>query len=105
VDEIGPWPQVPSDDAWAAAEATLSPSTRLTGTVLSHRAFGFFVRLDDHPDVPGLVEVVDYKPEGAQPRNDQNAVLDPPYPDIGTPVTAEVLWLRESNRQVLLRLP
>ena len=80
---------MPSDDAWAAAEATLSPSARLTGTVLSHRAFGFFVRLDDHRGVPGLVQVVDYKTKGVQPRYDHDAAL----------------WLRESNRQVLSRFP
>jgi ribosomal protein S1 len=96
---------MPSDDEWAAAETMLSPGVSVRGTVLSHRPFGFFVRLDDHPGVPGLVQVVDYKPDGVQPRYDQDRVLDPPYPEIGTSITAAVLWLRESNRQILLRSP
>lgn len=89
-----------SDAEWARAEAALSPGTRVSGTVVSHYHFGFFVNLDDHPDVRGLVQIVDYKSDGAQPRYGPDGLLDPPYPEIGAAITAEVLWLRESNRQV-----
>lgn len=93
---------VASDEDWAEADAALSPGTTVRGVVLSHRTFGFFVTLDDFPRVAGLVQIVDYKPDGPRPQYDADGNLSPPYPGIGSPIVAQVMWLREGNRQVLL---
>jgi hypothetical protein len=101
--ELGPWPEPASDDAWSAAQAGLALGATVRGIVLNHRPFGFFVTLDDCPAVPGLVQITDYRPGGVLPRYGVDGIFDPPYPAVGTVVTAEVIWLRESNRQVMLR--
>jgi hypothetical protein len=91
-----------SDDDWAVAVASLAPGTTVRGVVCSHYPFGFFVTLDDFPRVAGLVQIVDYKPDGPRPVYDAEGTLHPSYPDVGSPITAQVVWLRDSNRQVLL---
>jgi ribosomal protein S1 len=103
MEEVGPWPERPGDDDWRAAAAALSKDERVFGVVLSHRHFGFFVTLRDYPGVPGLVEITSYRPDGEVPRYDANAVLDPPFLAIGSMVEAEVLGLRERERQIGLR--
>lgn len=102
---LGPWPEAAGAESWATAQASVEPGVKLGGAVLCHRPFGFFVTLDDFPDVPGLVQITDYRPEGKTPRYGADGSLDPPYPEIGTKIDAEVIWLRDDNRQILMRYP
>jgi hypothetical protein len=102
VAEAGAWPERPGDEEWEAVTATLTPGDRVTGTVLSHRIFGFFVRRPEHR-VPGLVEITSYRPRGETPRYQASGDLKPAYPAIGSLVEAEFLGFRERERQLALR--
>lgn len=85
----------PSDDEWAAATSRFTSGVGLTGIVLSHHAFGFFVDLGDA--VIGLVEVLRVKDPG-QPVSSRD------YPSVGQEITAVVLGMVDLQRQVHLSI-
>jgi hypothetical protein len=89
MEDVGPVPPASDDDEWATAVLELPAGTRVRATVLSHRPFGFFVVLDSHPRVAGLVEIISYAERG------------PPFPAIGSTIDAEVLGHRADHRLAL----
>jgi ribosomal protein S1 len=83
----------PADEEWAAAKSRFTSGVVVTGTVLSHHPFGFFVDLGE--PIIGLVEIPRVK-EAWQP-------VDPrDYPPVGQEVTAVVLSAVDLQRQVHL---
>lgn len=72
----------PTDEEWAAAKSRFTSGVRLTGMVLSHHRFRFFVDLGDA--ALGLVEIPRVKDPG-QPVDPRN------YPPVGQEITAIVL--------------
>jgi hypothetical protein len=97
---------VTSDEqGWRGVRKKLAVGSRVTGTVARHEAFGFFVTLDQLPEVRAIVELPNYRPRGAVPSfgpDGSVASLDPPYPPIGTRVEAVVVDHVEHNRQIRL---
>jgi ribosomal protein S1 len=85
----------PTDEEWAAATSRYASGVAVSGVVLSHHAFGFFVDLG-YP-VTGLVEIPRVKDPG-QP-------VDPrDYPPVGQKITAVVLGCVDLQRQVHLSI-
>ncbi len=77
--------------AWPTTVKALPVGARVMGDVIARQRFGLFIRIDGVPDSLGLVEIT------AMPR-------DLALPDLGTPVTGEVIGHAEHNHQVRLRL-
>jgi ribosomal protein S1 len=84
-----------TDEEWAAAKSRFTSGVVVTGVVLSHHQFGFFVDLG-YP-VIGLVEIPRVK-ELWQPVGPQD------YPPVGQKITAVVLDAVELQRQVHLSI-
>src|SRR4051794_30722981 len=100
MEDAGPWPERPGDEEWNDAARSLAPGDVVAVTVICHRRFGFFVTLDKY-GIPGLVEITSYKPRSLGYADDGRLQLR--FPDIGSTLDAEVLGLRERERQVALR--
>jgi ribosomal protein S1 len=83
----------PTEEEWAAAKSRFTSGLVVTGLVLSHHPFGFFVDLG-YP-ILGLVEVSRVKEPG-QPVGS----LD--YPPVGQETTAVVLGAVDLQHQVHL---
>ena len=50
-----------TQDEWDALLAKFPPGTPVNGVVSSCQVFGVFVRLDEMPDVPALLEIIHFK--------------------------------------------
>jgi predicted RNA-binding protein with RPS1 domain len=85
----------PTDEEWAAAKVRFASGGVVTGVVLSHHAFGFFVDLGG--PVTGLVEIPRVK-EPWQPADLRD------YPPVGQEITAVVLGPVDLQRQVHLSI-
>ena len=85
----------PSDEEWAAARSGFTSGAAITGIVLSHHPFGFFVDLGS--PVVGLVEISHVK-------DPDQAVVPEDYPAVGQEVTAVVLMAVDLQRQVHLSI-
>ena len=87
--------RTPADEEWAVARERFASGVVVTGVVLSHHAFGFFVDLGG--PVTGLVEIPRVK-ESWQP-------VDPrDYPPVGQEITAVVLGAVDLKRQIHLSI-
>jgi ribosomal protein S1 len=84
-----------TDEEWATAKSRFTSGVVVTGVVLSHHPFGFFVDLG-YP-VIGLVEIPRVK-EPWQPVDPQD------YPPVGQKITAVVLTAVDLQRQVHLSI-
>jgi ribosomal protein S1 len=85
----------PADEEWAAARSRFTCGVVVTGVVLSHHPFGFFVDLGD--PVIGLAGIPRVR-EPWQPVG----LLD--YPAVGKKITAVVLGAVGLQRQVRLSI-
>jgi transcriptional accessory protein Tex/SPT6 len=83
----------PTEEEWAAAKSRFASGVVVTGVVLSHHVFGFFVDLG-YP-ILGLVEVSRVK-ESGQPVDSRD------YPPVGQETTAVVLGAIDLQHQVRL---
>ena len=92
------WPdrsQVPTPDAinrsWPATVAALPVGAHVSGRVVGRQPFGVFLLIDGVPDAVGLAEI------SGMPRSME-------LPAVGAVVAGEVIWHRDHNRQVAIRL-
>jgi ribosomal protein S1 len=85
----------PSDAEWAAIVERFSSGVLVSGTVLSHHIFGFFLDLGD-PAI-GPVEIPRVRDPG-------DAVSPADYPAVGSTVSAVALGGNDLQRQVHLTI-
>jgi predicted RNA-binding protein with RPS1 domain len=85
----------PTDEEWAAAKSRFTSGVRVTGVVLSHHRFGFFVDLRD--GAVGLVEIPRVKDPG-------QLVDARDYPPVSQEITAVVLDAVDLQRQIHLSI-
>lgn len=79
---------------WDALSRRYPPGTVVQGTVIHRAPFGVFVRLDELPDIPALLEMFQL--------SDQHDLRSPvdieEYPAIGSQLTAWILvWNRRPH--------
>ncbi len=83
---------------WLRSVAEAVPlGTRVAGVVAERHTYGFFVKLDDHPDIRAIVEINNYRPHGSP-------VPPAGLPPIGARVDAIVVDHVAVNHQVRLRM-
>jgi ribosomal protein S1 len=85
----------PSDAEWSSIQTAHPPGAIVSGTVLSHHPFGFFVDLGD--PATGLVEIPMVTDPGV-------SVSPSDYPAVGSQVRAVVLVGNDLQRQVHLTM-
>jgi ribosomal protein S1 len=83
----------PTDEQWSEISRMFTPGALVSGVVLSHHPFGFFVDLGGA--ATGLVEI---------PRalNRDEPVSPSDYPPVGVTITAVVLGGNDLQRQIHL---
>jgi len=87
-----------ADAVWLSSVTEAVPlGTRVVGVVTERHTFGFFVKLDDHPDIRAIVEINNYRPYGSP-------VPPEGLPPTGARVDAIVVDHVEVNHQVRLRM-
>jgi ribosomal protein S1 len=69
--------------------AKFPPGTPVGGVVTSCQIFGVFVRLDERPDVPALLEIIHFKVIESDPQRRIKFPAD--YPPVGARVDARIL--------------
>ncbi|MGL5807964.1 MAG: hypothetical protein ACRC2R_16270 [Xenococcaceae cyanobacterium] len=74
---------------WEALIITYPPGTSVSGIVTKCRIFGVFVRLDDLPTVPALLELIHFWQVEAEP--DRHIEYPADYPVVGLRIEARVL--------------
>ena len=74
---------------WDSLMADYPPGTPVSGVVTSCQIFGVFVRLDQLPDVPALLEIIHLAIVEAAPNHRIEFPAD--YPPIGARVDARIL--------------
>jgi ribosomal protein S1 len=76
-------------EEWDRLMADSPPGTPVSGTVTSCQVFGVFVRLDQLPDVPALLEIIHFAVNEADPNHRIRFPAD--YPPVGARVEARIL--------------
>ena len=74
---------------WDALMAKYPPGTPVGGIVTSCQIFGVFVRLDQLPDVPALLEIIHFQVLESDPNH--RVVYPDDYPQVGARVEARIL--------------
>ena len=74
----------------------LPAGAAVSGTVVAHQPFGFFVTLDGFEDVNALVEINEYSNQLGNP------IFMEDFPSIGSKVSAKVLCHAERAQQIRL---
>jgi hypothetical protein len=83
-----------TQEQWDALMTRYPPGTPVSGTVVACPQFGVFVRLDELPDVPALLEFVHFRSCEAEP--DRRTRYPADYPPVGSRVEVGVLlWSRK----------
>jgi ribosomal protein S1 len=92
-----------TQEQWDALRTRYPPGTPVSGTVVACPPFGAFVRLDELPDVPALLEFVHF---GLCEAGLGRRIRYPAdYPPVGSRVEARVLlWSRKPGDVRLTRL-
>ncbi|MEV5774365.1 hypothetical protein AB0L49_24410 [Streptomyces antimycoticus] len=86
-----------NESKWLEAKSRIPVGVRVSGIVEKRLPFGIFVKLDDFPDVPAVVDAISYLPD--------DAPVDPEdWPVEGEVLTATVVDHAEHNRQIKLRV-
>jgi ribosomal protein S1 len=78
-----------TQEQWDDLIARYPAGTPVSGTVTSCHVFGVFVRLDQQPDVPALLEVIHFRQVAAASGYRIKYPAD--YPAVGSRVEARVL--------------
>ncbi len=78
-----------TQEAWDELMAKYPPGTSVSGVVASRHVFGVFVRLDELPDVPALLEIIHFKVVETDPRKRIEFPAD--YPPVETRIEARIL--------------
>jgi hypothetical protein len=74
---------------WDALMAKYPPGTPAGGVVLARHVVGVFVRVDELPEVPALLEVIHFKAREEDPQRRLEFPAD--YPPVGSRVEARIL--------------
>ena len=77
---------------WEDLKSTLEVGSRITGTITKHESYG--VLLDIGYEYDGLIQITDFKDEGAMTPGE--------YPAIGDEVEAVILGFKELGHQIWL---
>jgi len=85
------------ESAWEEAVKKFHVGSQVKGTVKVHMPFGFFVTLNDAPQVSAIVDIISYRPGG-------DSLGPEHWPSVGEEVEATVADLRADSRQVRLRI-
>jgi ribosomal protein S1 len=92
-----------TQEQWDDLMARHPPGTPVSGTVTGCHRFGVFVRLDQLPDVPALLELIHFRQVEAEP--DHRIEYPADYPPVGARVEARVLgWCLKPNDVRLTQL-
>ncbi len=78
-----------TQEEWDALMADYPPGTPVSGVVASCQVFGVFVRLDQLPEVPALLEIIHFAVREADPGHRFEFPAD--YPPVGARVEARIL--------------
>lgn len=82
---------------WDDLKRDLPRGTRVSGTVVVRRPFGFFLKLSEYPDAIALVDAISYLPRGEP--------VDPSeWPEEGAVIDATVVDHVESDREIKLQV-
>lgn len=85
-----------SEKRWTAIKLALPAGSTVSGSVVAHRPFGFFVSLPSFPDLTALVEVTIFAEELG------HAVGVSDFPPLGSSVKAVVLYYADGAQQARL---
>lgn len=92
-----------TQDKWNQLISNYPPGTTVSGTVVEHQRFGVFVRLDDLPEVPALLEIIHFDVRESVPSHRIEFPAD--YPRIGDKIEARILaWCAKPNDVRLTQL-
>lgn len=83
-------------DLWQEVKHLLPVGTEVSGEVLVHRPFGFFVRIDHFPDVSAVVLAPDFVPNGIEHLDSDQ------WPRPRERVSAEVFYYVDPTQQIRL---
>ncbi|WP_339748934.1 hypothetical protein [uncultured Rubinisphaera sp.] len=89
-----------TQDEWNQLILKYPPGTVVYGTVMSCQLFGVFVRLDELPDVPSLLEVVHFAINESMPKHMVQFPTD--YPATGDRINARILAWSAKTKDVRL---
>jgi small subunit ribosomal protein S1 len=78
-----------TQEEWDALMARYPPGTPVRGVVTGCQVFGVFVRLDELPEVPALLEIIHFKVVETVPGHRIEFPAD--YPPVGDRVEARIL--------------
>jgi ribosomal protein S1 len=78
-----------TQEQWDDLIARYPAGTLVSGTVTNCQVFGVFVRLDELPDVPALLELIHFHEVEAEPG--RRIEYPAGYPPVGSRVEARVL--------------
>ena len=85
-----------SEARWSEIKRMLPAGSRVTGTVVAHRPFGFFISVPAFPDITALVEITAFTDGVHHPVG-----LDD-FPPVGSSIHDEVLYFADGARQLRL---
>jgi ribosomal protein S1 len=92
-----------TQEQWDDLIARFPAGTPVSGTVTSCQVYGVYVRLDQLPDVPALLELIHFRQIEAEPA--QRIECPTTYPPVGSRVEARVLaWCIEPKDVRLTQL-
>ena len=78
-----------SQEKWDALMAEYPTGTPVSGVVTSCRHFGVFIRLDQLPEVPALLEIIHFKVIEDKPTHRIEFPVD--YPPVGSRMEVRIL--------------
>jgi hypothetical protein len=78
-----------TQEKWDALIAKYPPGTPVSGVVTACPVFGVFVRLDQLPEVPALLEIIHFKVREHDPEHRIEFPAD--YPPVSSRVEARIL--------------
>lgn len=101
-----PIPQLPSDfqaHDWARLLAAFPPGSPVSGTVIRQDPFGVWVRLDELPSIPALLEIIHFAIRESDPLYRIQFPID--YPSVDSQLSARILaWSLKPNDVRLTQL-
>ena len=78
-----------TQEVWNDLMARYPPGTSVSGVVASCQVFGVFVRLDELPDVPALLEIIHFRIRETDRLHRVEFPAD--YPPVGARIEARIL--------------
>ena len=89
-----------TQDEWDKLIAEFPPGTNVSGTVLACLRFGVFIRIDELPDVPSLLEIIHFDINETSP--DHLIQFPTDYPTINARIKARILAWSAKTKDVRL---